>query len=272
MKKTLELTGERLLEEVYQLTLGGYVIYVLHNTSYQFAEKFCADKTVLDLGCGSGYGSSLIADIASEIQAVDVSEESVQYASQQYKKSNLFFSTIKPDTSLPFTDERFDVVLSFQVIEHVLDHDQYLKEASRVLKEDGTLILITPDRINRLLSFQKPWNRWHLREYDMPSLSQLTMKYFDLVDTLKMGARQDVANIEIKRYRFLKWATLLFTLPIIPEGLRRGSLDLIHKIKPQRTGNTQVKPDYGFGSEVVTFKHEDPNSLNLVIVARKKQP
>lgn len=271
MKKGLELTGERMIEDAYHQTLGGYVIYLLHAASYQFAEKFCADRRVLDLGCGSGYGASWIAKVASSVHAVDISEEAVRYAAEHYARTNLEFSRIDPDRSLPFQDKSFDVVLSFQVIEHVVDHHAYLAEAARVLKADGVLVLITPDRKHRLLPMQRPWNRWHLREYGMAELCSIVEARLEIKQALEMGARADVAMVELDRYRKLKWIMLPFTLPVFPEVFRRAALDFIHRLKGGAKAIAMEAKAYPFGVEVIDISEKVDGSLNLVIVAGPKR-
>lgn len=270
MKTELRKTGERMIEDAYHENLSEYVIYLFHAASYQFAEQFCSGKRVLDLGCGSGYGASRISEIAANVQAVDVSAEAIAYASRKYPKQNLHFSTIKPGCSLPFPDLNFDVVLSFQVIEHVSDHESYLREASRVLDKAGVLILITPDRKNRLLPMQKPWNRWHLREYDMQGLCDLTAKYFDITEKLEMSAKPHIAEIELKRYRLLKWLTLPMTLPLLPESVRQFGLNLLHRLKQVPQVTTTITNKYSFGIEAVSFSQSDKNSLNLIVVANSR--
>lgn len=267
MRTKLEPTGERMIEEAYHHSLGGYVIYLLHSASYELAEKYCKGKRVLDLGCGSGYGASRIASYALSVQAVDVSAEAVAFSSEHYPRENLSFLTIEPDASLPFPDESFDVVLSFQVIEHVVDDSAYLKEAARVLTKNGVLILITPDRKHRLLPLQKPWNRWHIREYGMTELRSLVSERFKIDRALEMGMRSDVAQIELKRYRLLKWVTLPFTLPFISEKIRQYSLNWIHKMRGERNISSAGALTPSFGTEVVELSEQANHSLNLVIVA-----
>src|SRR3546814_10011371 len=70
-------TGERVIEDAYHRSTGAYVIYIMHAASYSFAMKFCEGKRVIDLGCGSGYGSARIAGNAAHVEGVDISEEEV---------------------------------------------------------------------------------------------------------------------------------------------------------------------------------------------------
>lgn len=270
MSHDLGVTGERLVEEQYRASLGGYVIYLMHAASYRFAEQYCHGKQVLDLGCGSGYGAYAIADKAKDVYAVDVSAEAIEYARRKYVKSNIKFGVIKPDKRLPFSDRSFDVVLSFQVIEHVENDVKYLAEAERVLRDDGVLVLITPDRQLRLFPGQRPWNRWHLREYSEEGLTRLMEERFQIERSLHMGACPDVANVEVKRYRILKWLTLPVTFPGVPEKWRRFGLDLIHRIRPQRMKTAApVEPDFGVEDIVISPRVE--NSLNLILIGKPRR-
>lgn len=274
MKIDLEPTGERVLEDAYMRSLGAYTIYSMHAASYAFVQAICTGKKVLDFGCGSGYGTGRISEFAQEAYGADVAGDAVEYAKARYRNDNLHFLKIDPQPPLPFPDESFDVVLSFQVIEHVSDDDAYLREAHRLLKPGGTLVVITPDRKNRLLPGQKPWNRWHLREYGMAQLAGKVRRHFQLTNELRMGARREIAATEINRYTRTKWLTLPATLPFIPEPVRRGALDLIHAIigtfKPGKPAPNIAPANYGFDETDFIISADPPNSMNLVLVAERR--
>lgn len=269
----LEGSGERVIEDVYLRSADAYLIYIMHTAAYRFAESACSGRTVLDLGCGSGYGAARIAKVAGSVHGVDVDEDAVRFASARYVEPNLIYSSISPDTPLPFPDESFDVVLSFQVIEHVNDDLGYLREASRILRKGGIIIVVTPDRKHRLLPGQKPWNRWHVREYSAKQLARKIGEIFDLKHALKMGAPWEIARMEIRRYRKTMWLTLPFTLPIVPDALRRKALDFLHSL---RAPPSRVRADgvprarsFGFDESALVIDTDPPNSLNLVMVATK---
>lgn len=269
MKIDLEPTGERVIEDAYQHSLGAYTIYTMHAASYGFVENMCSERRVLDLGCGSGYGAMRLAKIASEVHGVDVAEDAISYAKDRFKSKNLYFHRIDPSEQLPFADASFDVVLSFQVIEHVSDEDGYLREARRLLKPGGTLVVITPDRKNRLLPGQKPWNRWHLREYDMSTLVKLISRHFTVKQTLQMGARWEIASIEIKRYSRTKWLCLPATLPGMPDFIRIGALNLVHRVigKAKTTSSSAIQ-EFEFDEHDFIISEDQENSLNLVVTAQ----
>ncbi len=274
MNTELESTGERVIEDAYGQTPEGRVILMMHLASYRFAEKYCSGKDVLDLGCGSGYGTAKIAAVARSACGVDVSADAVAFAAARHSSSNLSYRTIEAGAQLPFDDGVFDVVLSFQVIEHISDDHGYLLEARRVLKPDGVVILITPDRKNRLLPGQKPWNRWHLREYSQADLETKVSRVFRIEESLRLGAPWHVSGIEIQRCRRIMWATLPLTLPFVPDRIRLAGLNLLHAMRkspavvPSSAGG-QAKAQAPDSSEIL-IERDPPNSMNLVLVARKK--
>lgn len=266
----LEPTGERMIVDAYQSSPQARLIYLMHVVTYQFAEAFTRDRRVLDFGCGSGYGSAMIACGAREVVGVDVAEEAVAFARARHTMENLSFSRIEADAVLPFADASFDTVLSFQVFEHVADESRYLGEIARVLRPGGTLVLATPDRSTRLFPFQQPWNRWHLREYDEVSLGVQLKRHFADVRIMKMGGDRAVVNIELKRCRSLKWLSLPFTLPFYPRVLRVALLNLVHRVRGSSDGGG------GAAGEVPAFDETSLEiapglspSMNLVAVAQR---
>ncbi|WP_146906943.1 class I SAM-dependent methyltransferase [Arenimonas daejeonensis] len=94
MKLELEPTGERMIEDAYRSSVGAYVIYLMHSASYAFADPYCRGRRVLDLGCGSGYGSHRISASAASVVGVDVAEEAIGFARARYAAPNLEFKQI----------------------------------------------------------------------------------------------------------------------------------------------------------------------------------
>lgn len=262
----LEPTGERMIMEHYKSSPEDYVIYLLHIATYRFAEQFTQGKRVLDFGCGSGYGSAQIAQTASHVTAVDVAEDAVAYAREQFPRENLEFRAIDPAARLPFENASFDTVLSFQVFEHVIDTAHYLTEIRRVLAPQGRLVLVTPDRSTRLLPLQRPWNRWHVHEYGNRELADTLSRHFSEVEVLGMTAKPEMIGIELRRCNKTKWMTLPFTLPIMPDSWRVAALNTIHRVrgKSVRTG---VAREYPFTIDDVRIEADAAPSVNLVALA-----
>lgn len=264
----VEPTGERVLVEHYQSSIGDYAIYLMHIASYQFAEQFGRAKRVLDYGCGSGYGSASIARVAEKVDAVDVSADALADAEAKFRAANLHFRCVAPDRPLPFADGSFDLVLSFQVLEHVEDVDFYLDEVRRVLIPGGTLLLVTPNRRERLFSWQRPWNRWHLREFSRATLSARLRRFFANVEMQQMTGAAGLIDTELRRYRMAKWLMLPFTLPIGPDALRVAGLNMVHGLRRRRTV-TPVAKKFPFDVSAIRIGPDLSPSLNLVAIARK---
>lgn len=262
----LEPTGERMIMEHYQSSAEDYVIYLLHIATYRFAERFAAGKRVLDYGCGSGYGSARISESAAHVAAVDVAPEAVEHARINFARDNLDFLCIDPVGRLPFADASFDVVLSFQVFEHVTDTGHYLSEIRRVLAPAGQLLLVTPDRSTRLLPLQRPWNRWHVHEYGNVELAALLARYFRNVDVMGMTGPPGMLDIELQRCTKVKWVTLPFTLPMMPDAWRVKALNWLHRLRPQAS-KMACTDAYPFGIDDVHIGKDVSPSVNLVALA-----
>ena len=264
----LEPTGERMIMEEYHACAEDHLIYVMHMSSYKFARHYTEGKRVLDFGCGSGYGSASIAETARSVQAVDVAQDAVDYAKANFSRPNLFFTRIAPDAQIPFADESFDVVLSFQVFEHVKNTNFYLHEVRRVLVPGGRLILITPDRSTRLLPLQQPWDRWHLREYSQGELRRILRGFFPQSEVMGMSGRPDVIDLEIRRCRRIKWLTLFCTLPLTPHTLRVAALNTIHRYRG-RGGTAKPSRAYDFSEDDIYIAPNAAPSVNIVCVCKK---
>src|SRR5260370_27720021 len=136
--KDLHWTGERLVT-----SLSGDIVWE-HLHRYAFANEFATGKDVLDIACGEGYGTFLIASRARSVTGVDLSSESVVHARRKYTRGNLHFC-IGDCRQIPLQAQSVDVVASFETLEHIAEHDQFLTEIRRVLRPGGRLIVSSPD-------------------------------------------------------------------------------------------------------------------------------
>lgn len=141
----MEYTGERFVPNC-----DGPEIEAEHVHRYR-AVSSCINPNmhVLDAGCGTGYGSFVLAQSANSVKGIDISEESIQWCKEQYEtQENLTFIQASLE-KLPFVDGEFDCVVNLEVIEHVDKSIQlaFLKEVKRVLKRTGVLIMSTPNKM-----------------------------------------------------------------------------------------------------------------------------
>jgi ubiquinone/menaquinone biosynthesis C-methylase UbiE len=268
----LEPTGERMIEEFYIDSPQNYLIYLFHIATYKFVLEQVTGMRVLDYGCGSGYGTHYVAASCKSIVGVDIADDAIGYAKSHYKADNLAYQHIAraDQAPLPFQDEEFDVVISFQVIEHISDIDPYLSEIRRVLKPGGVFVCATPDRSSRLLQLQKPWNMWYIHEYDAKGFEQALISYFSSVEVLCMGGTKSVLDIEIKRTKRLMWLTLPVTMPFIPEVIRISSLKLLKKLAGLgKKKDQKASKVFHFGEKDLVIAPKLSPSVNLIAIARK---
>jgi len=116
-----------------------------HYHRYAVVLDAAKKKDVLDVACGEGYGSFLLAGVARSVVGVDISKEAVQHASATYKMPNLTFH-LGNAAKLNFCDASFDIVISFETIEHLAEQAQMLAEIRRVLRPEGVLVISSPNR------------------------------------------------------------------------------------------------------------------------------
>jgi len=171
LSDSLEFTGERFTPECVR------EISYEHFHRYALAARWCANMRTLDAACGEGYGSALLANTASSVEAVDLSEGAVEHACQRYGHIEELNFQVADCTSLPFSDNEFDCVVSFETLEHLAAQDQLLAEFRRVLKPDGFLILSSPDKAI-YADQQNTSNEFHIGELYRDELEDLIKRHF----------------------------------------------------------------------------------------------
>jgi SAM-dependent methyltransferase len=136
----VEFTGERVVPGQVNDDLWSE-----HVARYAFARRYAHGRRVLDAGCGTGYGSAELAQSAVDVIGLDVAADAVEYASANYSIAGLRFLE-SSCTSVPFPPESFDLVVAFEVIEHLTDYRGFLDECGRVLANDGLFIVSSPNK------------------------------------------------------------------------------------------------------------------------------
>jgi len=140
-----------------------------HEARYRWAARYVAGKSVLDVGCGTGYGCSLLSHCgAKRVIGVDISFPALEYAKRCQIQGLVGANVIR----LPFGSSTFDVVTCFEVIEHIADQSELLEEMKRVLRTGGVVVLSTPNR-NRTSGN----NPYHVKELLLSELLALTRKH-----------------------------------------------------------------------------------------------
>ena len=162
----LALTGER---TVPGLDAENYW-FRRHEVVYQHLAQRCAGREVLEAGCGEGYGADLIAGVARRVVGLDYDEAAVAHVRARYPRVEVLRGNL---AELPLPDNAVDVVVNFQVIEHLWDQPQFIRECARVLRPSGLLMVSTPNRITFSPGRDTPINPFHTRELNAAELTEL---------------------------------------------------------------------------------------------------
>lgn len=147
-------------------------VYIEHLHRYVAAAELCRDKSVLDVSCGEGYGSYILAQQAHSVFGLDIRQEKLKQARIKYEEQkNLHFITSRCD-QLPVAASTFDVAVSFETIEHILEQEDYLSELKRLLRPNGQLIISTPNKkvYRQFTGGANPFHPAELDEYEFVSM------------------------------------------------------------------------------------------------------
>jgi ubiquinone/menaquinone biosynthesis C-methylase UbiE len=183
-------SGERILpKSIFNVT------YQQSLKAYELAAQLASGKSVLDVACGEGYGTSLLARSAAEAVGVDYHRETVRRAQQKYGNASLSYMQGNLfDLASILRGKKFDVVCCFQTIEHVQDHDAFIRALRSALKPGGTLIVSTPNK-----KIFPSFNPYHVHELDYDEMNSLFCRYFS--DVAMYGV---FGNSKVMAYRASK--------------------------------------------------------------------
>ncbi|MEO8102460.1 MAG: class I SAM-dependent methyltransferase [Betaproteobacteria bacterium] len=174
MSDPLTFTGERFVPGAADAK--GEMWYE-HWHRYHYVLALVHGKQVLDVACGEGYGSALMSRRAAQVHGVDLSAEAIEHARRAYAGRPNLQLTEASCTHLPFEAASFDVVVSFETIEHIREQAEFLDEIRRVLKADGVLILSSPNKAE--YADKRGFNNaFHVKELYRPELEALLAPRF----------------------------------------------------------------------------------------------
>lgn len=254
---TTEITSEKITSDnpIHQRLFKAYVA----------AEQYVAGD-VLEVGCGEGRGIDLLMNKARTFTAVDKIEPVIDRLQKKHPTARFLSMNIPPLSGL--NDDTYDVIVSFQVIEHIENDALFLKEIHRVLRPGGIALLTTP---NRRLTLTR--NPWHIREYLPEELEALARKTFADVDMKGITGNNKVMKYyeENKRSvrRFTRW-DFLDLQHKLPAALLRVPYELLNRWNRNKLQSA--------GSDLVrSIRHEDyivtddaSQALDLFLIARKQ--
>src|SRR5205085_1845616 len=174
-------------------------IVALHLKRYEIATPWCRNADVLDAGCRVGYGSAFLGGHARRVVGVDRDEEAIAYARGRYERPNVEFR-VGDLLALDLPDASFDVICSFETIEHLPDLERYLGEMARVLRPGGAYLVSTP---RAEATTYRPDNPFHEVELAPEDFDALLRRFFASADLY--GQRR----LQTARHRLVQRADVL---------------------------------------------------------------
>ncbi|MFM7404607.1 MAG: methyltransferase domain-containing protein, partial [Erythrobacter sp.] len=152
----------------------GRIVYE-HLHRYALCREYVGGRRVLDLACGTGYGTAILGAAAAQVTGVDINPTAIREARKRYASKNVKF-VIGDCYDLPFEEGSFDIVVANEMIEHVEDHKGLLDEVRRVLSPNGVLLVSTPNK--PVYNRYKPPNAFHVSEMEVPEFRKLLTDRF----------------------------------------------------------------------------------------------
>jgi SAM-dependent methyltransferase len=229
-----------------------------HLAAYRFARTHAAGRAVLDAGCGEGYGTALLAEVAARVVGID-RPEAVPLAAARHRVPRLEFRAGDLER-LADLRERFDLVVSFQVIEHLPDPVGFL----RALAGCGDALIVTTP--NRLMSVSE--NPYHLREWTAPELLALAAPVVPGVRVLGVHGSARVLAWERARgeevRRFLRWDPLGLRR-LLPAAIVQRAFPRLARLVRRRLARGAQGPGFGPADFTIGPDHLE-TALDLVLV------
>ncbi len=168
--------------------------YFAHLSIYHFAEPLCQNKRVLDAGCGTGYGSNYLAEHgAISVLGLDYSDDAVRFCRKHFSRANVEFRQMDITNIRGLQDKAFDAIFTSNALEHVPVVQGFFRDARRLLKDDGVLIVAVPPITDEKTRADDLNNRFHLNSWSPKQWKHVIGKYFGSVDVYRhICSRTDI--------------------------------------------------------------------------------
>lgn len=249
----LTWTGERIIPDQEELELKS--LFNRHFKVYEFSKRYTENKIVLDAGCGEGYGANYLAESAKSVIGIDVASEAILYAKEKYQKENLQF-LVMDVCQMNFAQDSFEVVTSFQVIEHLKEYEKFVKDVFNILKNKGIFIVSTPNKATFSPNIEGAKGEFHYKEFYLDELKNLLKRYFKKIEIFGLHY---AGETEKKRNLF-----------VIRDILAKIDVFKLRRLIPKKhRENVEKSVKEEFVDEYAILKRNLNNCLDLVAVCGK---
>jgi SAM-dependent methyltransferase len=252
---TTEITSDQIVSDnpLHQRLLKPYVV------SNQWIKG-----DLLEVGCGEGRGIDWMLPSVGSYSAIDKIETAVAELRKKYPAGKFTSGHLPP---LPYDDNSFDSLVSFQVIEHIKDDVLFLKEIFRVLRPGGVALITTPNRIQSLSR-----NPWHIREYTAEELTRLAKTIFSNVEMKGVAGDEKVMTYhETNRKsvnKIMRWD--IFDLQHrLPAAILRVPYDLLNRMNRNKLHTGADELVSSISTEDYLITDDGASALDLFLVVRK---
>ena len=253
---TTEITSDKISSDnpIHQRLLKAYTI----------AEEFISGD-LLEIGCGEGRGVELLAPKAKSYTAIDKIGDVITQLSGSYPNHRFIQANIPPISFLD--DNSFDVITTFQVIEHIKDDKTFLKEIKRILKPGGKALISTP---NIKLSLSR--NPWHIREYTAQQLTDLCKAHFSVVEMKGVNGSEKVMGYhEMNRQsvqKIMKWDFLNLQYRL-PAPVLRIPYEILNRLNRNKLQGNDSDLVMSITQDDYFLDDDADKSLDLFVIVQK---
>ncbi len=190
-------SGERVPVESHN------TLYLELLSAYEAARNLIVEGTVLDIGCGAGYGSDRLAGPGRLVFGIDYEPAVAQAAAERYQRPGLSFACMD-GVQLAVRRQSMDLICAFQVIEHLREQARFVRDVAATLRPSGVAILSTPNA----LVHRGPRNPFHLHEFAPDELQALLAKHFAHVRLAGQARPSEIYSLEAACRRVRAWDVL----------------------------------------------------------------
>jgi 2-polyprenyl-3-methyl-5-hydroxy-6-metoxy-1,4-benzoquinol methylase len=220
---------------------------------------------VLEIGCGAGRGVEVLSPVVAHYTGIDKNAPLLKMLGEKYPQHTFIDQHLPPLQGL--ADNSFDFIVTFQVIEHIEDDDYFVREAHRVLKPGGKMLLTT---VNRKFSLTR--NPWHVREYTADELKSLIGRYFSEVDTKGIHGNEKVMNYYEQNKRSVEKITRFDVLNLqyrLPRWMLQVPYELANRLSRNMLQQSNNQLVTGITWKDYLLTKQPAESLDFFYVATK---